>query len=229
MNIRLSPRLARVAAYTEPGCRVVDVGTDHAYIPLWLLQTGRAEHAWATDNKPGPLQNAAADARRAGLSEQLTLYLCDGLALCRPEDVDTVIVAGMGGETMQGILAAAPWALEKRLILQPQTKHALLRQWLGARGRMIADASLVYDTGRIYLVWLVGPGAMRPEGPADPVLIEKRDPLLKAYAEEQTKRCRKHLQGLELARRSSPEALGCMRQELEQWREIYKEAAAWQM
>ena len=228
MKITLSPRLRCVAGYVEPGARVVDVGTDHAYIPLWLLQNRLCEHAWATDNKPGPLRNAARDAEAAGLRDRLTLYLCDGLSACAPEDIDTVIVAGMGGETMQGILAAAPWALERRLILQPQTKRALLRRWLGERGLGVADASLVHDTGRIYLVWRVAPGAPADAGPVDAPLLEKRDPLLKAFTQEQIKRRRTRLHGLERARSADAGAIEALRGELARLEEIYKEAASWQ-
>ena len=81
MSIALSPRLRRIAEYVPPGSTVVDVGTDHAYIPIWLLQEGRSERAYATDIKAGPLSRAEADAERYGVTERLTLLLCDGLAL----------------------------------------------------------------------------------------------------------------------------------------------------
>ena len=230
MGIALSNRLRRVADYVERGGIPVDVGTDHAYVPIWLLQNCISPLAYATEVKPGPLKNAEADAARAGVRERLTLYLCDGLAACAPESVDTVILAGMGGETMQKILAAAPWALEKRLILQPQTKVRELRRWLGARGSItIADASLVYDTGRVYLVWLVGPGdgeAMR-DGAVDPVLLEKRDPLLLPYTEGRIKQTLERLHGMERARRADAAALDALRAELEELREVRALAAAW--
>ena len=173
MMITLSPRLACIARYVEQGSRVVDVGTDHAYLPIWLLQSGVSPAAFASDVRQGPLRNAERDAEKYGVRDRLTLLLCDGLALCPPEDVDTVVLAGMGGETMMGILDAAPWALEKRLILQPQTKKPEFREWLFRRGLYVSDASLVYDTGRIYLVWKIGAGAEAPCGPIDRALIEK--------------------------------------------------------
>ena len=226
MGIALSNRLRCVAEYVEPGGIPVDVGTDHAYVPIWLLQNGISPRAYATEIKPGPLKNAEADAVRAGVRDRLTLYLCDGLAACARERIDTVILAGMGGETMQNILAAAPWALEKRLILQPQTKFRELRRWLGARGLTVTDASLVYDTGRVYLVWLAGPGELR-DGAVDPVLLEKRDPLLLPYTEGRIKQALEQLHGMERARRADAAAIDALRAELEELREVRALAAAW--
>ena len=227
MSIALSPRLRRIAEYVPPGSTVVDVGTDHAYIPIWLLQEGRSERAYATDIKAGPLSRAEADAERYGVTERLTLLLCDGLALCPPEAADTVILAGMGGETMMGILERSPWALGKRLILQPQTKWELLRVWLAEHGLAVLDASLAYDTGRIYLIWLVGPGRQDPAETVDHALLDKRDPLLKPWLEDRIKRCRKQLRGLESAREPDHEELEKNRRELSRLEEIYREVVQW--
>lgn len=227
MAITLSARLQCIADYVEPGGVVIDVGTDHAYIPIWLLQTGVSPRAYASDVKAGPLKNAEDDAVRAGVRDRLTLYLCDGLALCDPDAVDTVILAGMGGETMMGILDAAPWVWEKRLVLQPQTKLPEFRLWLAGHGLAVRDAALVHDTGRLYLVWLVGRGKMDAEAVIDPCLIEKRDPLLKSYTGEQIKRQLKQIQGMEQARNADPAALERLRSELKELQTIYKEASQW--
>lgn len=228
MKLTLSDRLQCIANYVSAGSSVVDVGTDHAYIPIWLLQCGVSARAIATDIKPGPLRRAAADAEKYGVADRLRLLLCDGLAAVEPESVDTVILAGMGGETIQGILAAAPWALEKRMIIQPQTKPELLRAWLGAHGCRIADGSLAYDSGRIYLVWAVAAGRMAETVAVDPVLLEKRDPLLKPYTEELIKRLRKQIQGMEQSCRSDQALLQELRQQLAALLEIHREVVSWQ-
>lgn len=226
MSILLSPRLARIAAYVLPGETVADVGTDHAYIPIWLLQTGVSARAFATDLRPGPLQNARRDAEKAGVAGALTLYLCDGLALCPPEEIDTVILAGMGGETMAGILDAAPWAKEKRLILQPQTRTAELRRYLAQNGLAVLDAALVRDAGRVYLIWLAGRGCMET-GSVDPVLLRKRDPLLKAYTDALLRRRGRQLAGLERAKIPDAARIGALRGEIEELKRINREAAQW--
>ncbi|MCD7786935.1 MAG: class I SAM-dependent methyltransferase [Oscillospiraceae bacterium] len=228
MSIRLSPRLQRIADYVPQGSTVIDVGTDHAYVPIWLLQSGRCSHAFASDMRPGPLQNAAADAEKAGVGAQLKLLLCDGLSLCPPDAVDTVIMAGLGGETIQRILQDAPWAAEKRLILQPQTKQDELRRYLSANRLAIADAALAYDTGRLYLVWLVSTGEMDGDRPLDVALLQKRDPLLRPYIEEQLKRRSQRLRGMEAARVPDTAGITTLRGEIAALRATYAEVQTWQ-
>ena len=226
--MQLSGRLRRIADFIRPGDRIIDVGTDHAYIPIWLLLQDPDATAVATDIRPGPLQRARADAEFYGVADRLKLLLCDGLALCAPEDADTVILAGMGGETMIGILAAAPWTREKRLILQPQTKQDELRAWLGENGCAITDAALAYDTGRIYLVWCVEAGDMPPFQGVDSALLQNRDPLLKPWLAEQIKRLRKRLNGVQQSKTSQPELAAELQRELAALEEIYQEVTSWQ-
>lgn len=229
MPITLSPRLRRIADFVLLGAVVADVGTDHAYIPIWLLQSGVSARAVATDIKPGPLRNALRDAERCGVSERLTLTLCDGLTGVDPDGVDTVIAAGMGGETIQNILAAAPWSWEKRLILQPQTKFYELRRWLRDHGLRIADAALSYDAGRLYLVWLVEKGEGEIDDyPIDRALIEKRDPLLRPYLEEQIKRLLSQTQGMARSDRADAETLRRLQSELQTLQTLYQEVKTWQ-
>lgn len=224
----LSKRLQCIADYIRPGDRIVDVGTDHAYIPIWLLKKDPDTSAIATDIRSGPLDRARADAERYGVADRLKLLLCDGLALCESDSVDTVILAGMGGETMIGILESAPWTLEKHLILQPQTKQAELRAWLTEHGYAINDASLVHDNGRLYLVWQITAGEMPPFHGVDEALLRKQDALLKPYLEEQIKRLRKQLNGVAHAQRDE-EGLGeKLRAELDELETVYQEVKTWQ-
>lgn len=223
MKVKLSDRLFRVAGYVEQGAVSVDVGTDHAYVPIYLLQNGVSPRAYATDNRPGPLKNAGSDAKKYGVEERLTLYLCDGLALCDPECLDTVIIAGMGGETMIHILEQSPWALEKRLILQPQSKLPELRRYLAAKGLSISDAVLAEDAGKLYQVWLAGAaGAMDAEALVEPCLIEKRDPLLKPYLAEQIDRRKKQIHGLEASCKPDGDALRRLYQELDTLERLFQ-------
>ena len=228
MKIKLSPRLQRIADYVLPGSTVIDVGTDHAYIPIWLLQNGISASAYATDIRTGPLQRAAKDAEDAGVSNRLTLLLCDGLSECPPDAVDTVIIAGMGGETMMGILSAAPWVLQKHLILQPQTKYFELRAFLAENGYAIRDASLVYDTGRIYRVWQIEAGENTEKGWVEAPLVEKKDPLLRPYLEDMVKRLRKQIQGQERAVNSDAALLSALHGELDEYLQLLEEAKTWQ-
>ena len=226
--MQLSKRLQRIADFVCPGNRIIDVGTDHAYIPIWLLKNGVVKDAIATDIRSGPLERARLDAEHYGVTPHLKLIQCDGLSLCSPEEVDTIIIAGMGGETIAGILSAAPWAREKRLVLQPQTKHAELRAFLGENGYAVVDAALSYDTGRIYLIWLVGAGEMPPFRGVDSALLLHRDPLLKPYLEDQIKRLRRVSRGVETAADPDGTLAARLREQLAQLEEIYHEVIEWQ-
>ena len=225
----LSKRLQRISDFIPPGDRIIDVGTDHAYIPIRLLLTDPAATAVATDIRSGPLERARADAEYYGVSDRLKLLLGDGLSPCSPDSGDTVILAGMGGETMIAILSAAPWAREKTLILQPQTKTEELREWLSSNGYAIRDAALVHDTGRLYLVWRVTAGEMpRLIHGVDQALVDRRDPLLKPWLEDQIKRLRKRLNGLARAREQNADLAEGLQSTLKELEIMHKEASSWQ-
>ena len=149
--VHLSPRLAAVAAQVPPGAAVIDVGTDHALLPVWLVQSDRVSRALATDVRPGPLQSAAALVEKTGTGEHIRLLLTDGLDGVGQADGDTVVLAGMGGQTMIRILSRAPWTrVGTLLILEPQSKKADLRRYLIENGYRILSERLAEDAGRIY-------------------------------------------------------------------------------
>ncbi len=130
----LTNRLAACAALVSSGGVVCDVGTDHAYLPAYLLRQGICTRAVATDIHEGPLEAARRTLTEAGVLERAELLLCDGLRAVRPDGITDVVVAGMGGETIVHILEDCPWKQQVQLILQPMTKAALLRQWMAEHG-----------------------------------------------------------------------------------------------
>ncbi len=160
MPIRLSSRLAALAALVPEHTPVIDVGTDHAMLPVWLVQTGRSPWAIGTDIRPGPLRTAAALVAETGLSDKVRLVLTDGLTGIEQAPGAAVTVAGMGGETIVSILSAATWTREgPTLILSPQSKRAELRRWLISSGYDITSEWLVKDAGRIYPILTARGGA----------------------------------------------------------------------
>ena len=217
--------MARIASYVRQGEVAADIGTDHGFVPVWLLQNGVCPRVYATDIRSGPLKSAQEHAWKGGVADRLTLLLCDGLTLVPPESVDTVILAGMGGETMTGILEAAPWAAEKHLILQPQSKPERLRRWMADSGLGVIDASLVRDAGRIYPVLLAGRGGAAS---LSSVLLEKQDALLPAYSDALIERYLKQLRGLEAAKEPDRAQIGFLNEKLEKLRMIHREAEKWQ-
>lgn len=157
--IHLSSRLAAVAEQVPPGASVIDVGTDHAMVPVWLVQSGRAVRVLASDIRSGPLKSAAGLVAKTKTGDRVRLLQTDGLAGIGPEDGDTVILAGMGGQTMISILAAAPWTRDGALlILEPQSKKAELRRWLNENGYRIHRERLAEDAGRLYPILCVRGG-----------------------------------------------------------------------
>ncbi|MBQ3404230.1 MAG: SAM-dependent methyltransferase [Oscillospiraceae bacterium] len=195
MRVKLTKRLKAVADFVSPGSRVIDVGTDHAYVPVWLLQEGIAVGALACDIAPGPLSRARQTAEEADIREGISFVLTDGLRGLGPEDGDTVIMAGMGGETIISILSEAPWTISCKLIIQPQSKLSLLESWLCDRGYRLSAAVLVKDSGRIYPVMYI---ADEKQGETALELFRKNnDPLLREYLDGLIRKHEKMVAGME--------------------------------
>lgn len=162
-KIELSPRLRMVADLVPEGARLADVGTDHAYLPAALLQEGRIPFAIAADLRSGPLSRAKATASAYNLDEKIAFRLCNGLQGIGSEEIDAVVIAGMGGETIADILQAVPWVKEKKipLILQPMSTMPELRKWLIEHGYCIARELLAQEGDTIYTCFYVQTGEMK--------------------------------------------------------------------
>lgn len=152
----LNKRLQACAAWVTTGGVVCDVGTDHAYLAAELLRREICKHVIASDIREGPLQAAKRTLEQAGLLEQATLKLSDGLQQIDGKDVTDVVIAGMGGETIIHILASCEWIQNGvNLILQPMTKIPLLRQWLAENGYAIERENIVKENQFFYTVMQV--------------------------------------------------------------------------
>ncbi len=152
--IVLDKRLGTVASLVRRGSRVADIGTDHAYLPVYLVQAGVAIGGIAADIGGGPLAAARHTVAAAGLEEKISLRLGDGLSPVSADEVDDIVIAGMGGETIVDILDAAPWVKDGRyqLVLQPMTRAEVLRRWLLHNGFTVTVERLVRDKHRLYTV-----------------------------------------------------------------------------
>lgn len=200
--MELTPRLHAIAMQVPQGTRLADVGTDHGYLPVWLLLHGRIEKAIAADLREGPLNRARETARRYGQAENISFRLCNGLEDIAADEVDTVAIAGMGGETIAAILEAAPWSRQgKLLLLQPMTGMRQLRQWLQSRGYVILEERLAREGKRLYSIWTVRGGTMLPLSPAELwVGINKPGPFRLDYLSLAEEKAHKVLDGLRAAR-----------------------------
>lgn len=166
-SIRLTPRLQAIADQVRKGARLADIGTDHAHLPIWLIEQGRIRQAVASDIREGPLARARENSARHGCQTQITLRLGAGLERIAPEECDTIVIAGMGGETIAGILHDAPWTAQggHTLLLQPMTMAAELRQALYREGFSIERETLCREEHRRYVVLTVRGGAASREVP----------------------------------------------------------------
>lgn len=154
MRMNLNKRLAAVEAWVRQGSRAVDVGTDHAHLPVVLIQSGRCPHVIATDIIPGPVASANKTVAQTGLSNQIDVRLGNGLDPVLPDEVDDILIAGMGGENIADILKRAEWVKSDRyqLVLQPMTRIEVLREYLLTNGFSIDRETSVIDHGHRYLI-----------------------------------------------------------------------------
>lgn len=152
--ITLDKRLSAVAALVRQGSRLADIGTDHAYLPVYLVQSGVCPSAIASDIGAGPLDAARRTVTENGLTSEIALRLGDGLATVSAGEVEDIAIAGMGGETIAAILKAAPWVQNEgiRLILQPMTRAEDLRRWLLTHGFSVLEEHLITDGRHLYPV-----------------------------------------------------------------------------
>ena len=201
--MRLDGRLAAVAALVPRGARAADVGTDHAYLAIALLNEQDVETVIATDKNEGPCAAARRTISASGFTNRVQVRLGDGLAPLSPGEVDTVCIAGMGGGLIASILAAGAEVLTEvsRLVLQPMNDAAALRQWLYDNGWHIVEESLATADGRLYEIIAAEPGTEETPEPwlltLGPVLWRDRPPLFARHAEAQTERLRRILYGME--------------------------------
>ena len=199
-ELHLQPRLRLLADLVPRGARLADIGTDHGYLPVYLLQKGQISSAIAADIGQAPLDHARRTAEQYGAGDGLRFLCCDGLQGIGPEDADTVVIAGMGGETIIHILSQAPWTREGKtlLLLQPMTKQEDLRRWLNENGYAQCAERLVRDKDYLYPVLTAFGGEQPPLSMGElygGVDIEV-DPLAKEYLSARIRRLEQAETGL---------------------------------
>jgi tRNA (adenine22-N1)-methyltransferase len=161
MKIPLSPRLQTCCNFVHNGDRVADIGCDHGYLGIYLLKNGIAQAVIASDINKGPLESAIRNSEKFGVRDKMSFYLSDGVRNI-PRDFDTLVCAGMGGDTMVSILEAAPWlkSSQYRLVLQCQSKNGALRRYLTENGWRILQEQIVKDGKFLYpvteIIWQPG-------------------------------------------------------------------------
>lgn len=196
----LSLRMQRVADMVEPCERVADIGCDHGYVSIYLVEQGIVGHVLAMDVRKGPLSRAEANIRQKQLQTRIECRLSDGLERLQPGEADTILLAGMGGLLMIDILTKGS---NKRLgtetlILQPQSDIPEVRRYLHRIGYEITAEDMLQEDGKYYTVMKAKPSASDTATDADTdklwseaeeqygkLLLEEQSPVLKQYLERE--------------------------------------------
>lgn len=153
-KIEIGARLEACAAFVRRGKIAADIGTDHAYLPIWLVRSGIVPYAYASDINEEPIRSAMNNINSYGLNEKIIAFTADGLSKIPEDKVDDIIIAGMGGDNIAGILSGAKWLKNARyrLIMQPMSRASRLREHLFGNGFDIIEERAVCEAGRIYTV-----------------------------------------------------------------------------
>ncbi|MBP3665271.1 MAG: SAM-dependent methyltransferase [Tyzzerella sp.] len=200
--MELSKRLQAVSDLLNQGLVVADVGTDHGYIPIYLVQTGKTEKAFAMDVNEGPLLRAKAHIAEQGLSEKIEVRLSDGVRALSPGECDSVVIAGMGGALAIKIMEEGEMVFRnlKEFVLQPQSELAKVRQYLYEQNYCVIAEDMVLEEGKFYPMMKVING----NSPAYSVeelrygkrLLEQKHPVLLMYLEKEVQAKESILQNL---------------------------------
>ncbi len=214
-GIHLSARLKAVSGMVTAGCSVCDVGCDHGYLSIYLIEQKISPKVLAMDVRKGPLGHAREHVAKAGLEDYITLRLSDGLDGFEAGEAESLVLAGMGGRLMQRILEREPQKTKafRELILQPQSELAGLRRFLRSEGYAVQAEDMVWEEGKYYPVIKALPGALERstksleetetdrelEDRYGSCLLREKHPVLLSYLKEEREALGRLIQTLEEA------------------------------
>lgn len=208
-EIKLTPRLLSVANMVPDTKLLADVGTDHAYIPIYLVKNGIAENAVASDVVRGPVEIAQNNVKSYSLDHKIQVKMAYGLKAA--EGADTIVIAGMGGKLISEIIHEDINIAKsaKRLVLQPMTCEYDLRKFLHKNGFSIEKETIAEEDDKIYIVMTVLLGLQRFEDEfhyyIGKDLFDKKHPLLPKYLRKKANVIKKRINGMEKS--SNPSVL----------------------
>ena len=200
--MELSKRLCAVASLVTEGASVADIGTDHGYIPIYLTQKNLVSKVIALDINQGPLERAAVHIASSGLADKIETRLSDGLKNIMPEEVDTMIAAGMGGGLIIKILQEGHTVLDtiSSFVLQPQSEIEKVRQYLCENDLCIVAEDMICEDGKYYSVMKAVHGKSEPyeewEYLYGKQLLSRKHPILKEYLIRERQICKDILKKL---------------------------------
>lgn len=201
----LSERMLRTVGFVSRGNRTADVGCDHAYTSIYLVEQGIAPRVIAMDVNAGPLARAKENVKKFGMEENISLRLSDGLEALLPRETDTILIAGMGGPLMERILSAYPEKVDtvKELVLQPQSEIAEFRRFVQKIGFRITEEDMLFEDGKYYTILRAEHGEEEPwteeEYLYGKYLRKEAYPVLREFLAQERETTREVLRGLSAA------------------------------
>lgn len=201
--MKLTPRLQTIANYVQKNSIVADIGTDHGYIPVYLITNGICDKVIAADINQGPLNSAKNYIQKKGLTDKIDIRLGDGLKVLKPNEVNTAIIAGMGGLLINNILKESSNIAKTidSFILQPMIAVEDLRRFLINNHFKIMDETLAKEGNKIYEIMYVEHGEGYVENDiyyeVGKKLIENKDPLLEEFLNKKLTKIEKIIKSLE--------------------------------
>ncbi|MBA1435061.1 tRNA (adenine(22)-N(1))-methyltransferase [Bombilactobacillus bombi] len=226
--MKLSPRLQTIVDMVPAVKCVADIGSDHAYVPIYLVQHKLIQRAIASEVSPGPLSISQKDIQAANLQTQISTRLADGLAgLHAVDEVDLAVIAGMGGQLITQILKRGQEQLQyiPQLILEPNNDEACVRAWLSQQQWQIIDENIVQEGRHIYEIILAqqtsaAPALSSQEIMFGPCLLKKRDEVFILKWQEQLRRARFMYHNLQKAAKAQPQKILLAQKRIQQIEEV---------
>ena len=191
--MQLSLRLAAISKMVHSGNRLVDVGCDHGYLPVYLVLNKKIPSAIAMDVRKGPLLRAKEHVQQYRVSDYIELRLSDGLSALKAGEGDTLVIAGMGGPLMERILTEGRLVLDsfQELILQPQSDIGHFRHFIRKQGWEIREEEMIVEDGKFYPMMRVTKSTegyvpwTKEEEAFGRLLLEARHPVLQLYLQRE--------------------------------------------
>ena len=200
-DFSLDNRLALCADFVRDGAKVADIGTDHAYLPVWLCRIGRCDTAIAADINPLPLERGIETINNSGLNNRIEARLSNGLEKISGDEADDIVIAGMGGELISQIIENWEFSKDrsKHFILQPMTKSEVLIKYLFDNGFEILKQDCCTAAGKCYTVLLVCYSGKKHEYTQTELYCAKLQPSVKSthrlFTEKQITKLEKQAKG----------------------------------
>lgn len=184
--MELKGRLKEISKFVDKGSNILDLGCDHAYLSIYLVEKGIAAKALASDNKDEPLESAKANILKSSLSDKITTIKSNGLDNISPNMYDTLIIAGLGGELIASILSSPNLNKDATLILEGNNSEKDIRVFLDNNNYLITDEELIEDKGHYYQIIKAKRSNTKmnldeTELSFGPIILKDKSPIFKEY------------------------------------------------